>query len=94
MSVNVQKGHVLTYANLLFISVSQGHVVMGTQAVSVYQQVIEKTKGLSIRSQELFNGIEKKLGVKDKDGVSCLSSPPPQHCCITAVCINLLKWAH
>ena len=48
----------------------QGHVVMGTQAVSVYQQVIEKTKGLSFRSQELFNSIEKRLGIKDKDAVS------------------------
>jgi len=39
-----------------------GHVVMGTQAVSPYQQVIEKTKGLSFRSQMLAMNIEKKLG--------------------------------
>jgi len=39
-----------------------GHVVMGTQAVSPYQQVIEKTKGLSFRSQMLAINIEKKLG--------------------------------
>ncbi|KAK0069633.1 eukaryotic translation initiation factor 3 subunit E [Biomphalaria pfeifferi] len=39
-----------------------GHVVMGTQAVSPYQQVIEKTKNLSFRSQMLALNIEKKLG--------------------------------
>lgn len=38
---------------------------MGTQAVSVYQQVIEKTKGLSFRSQMLAMNLEKKLGIKD-----------------------------
>lgn len=42
-----------------------GHVVMGTQAVSPYQQVMEKTKGLSFRSQMLVLTIEKKkLGNK------------------------------
>jgi len=45
-----------------------GHVVMGTQAVSVYQQVIEKTKGLSFRSQMLAMNLEKKLGIKDTWG--------------------------
>jgi len=44
-----------------------GHVVMGTQAVSPYQQVIEKTKNLSVRSQMLAFNIEKKLGRKDQD---------------------------
>lgn len=41
-----------------------GHVVMGTQSVSPYQQVIEKTKGLAFRSQMLSMNIEKKLGAK------------------------------
>eukprot|EP00918_Siedleckia_nematoides_P057548 GHVU01125524.1.p1 GENE.GHVU01125524.1~~GHVU01125524.1.p1 ORF type:complete len:446 (-),score=57.63 GHVU01125524.1:215-1528(-) len=41
-----------------------GHVVMGAQAISPYQQVIEKTKGLSFRSQMLAIHIEKKLGSK------------------------------
>ena len=36
-------------------------MVMGTQAISPYQQVIEKTKGLSFRSQMLTMNIEKKL---------------------------------
>ena len=40
---------------------------MGTQAPSVYQQVIEKTKGIMSRTQELARNIEKKLNV-DKMG--------------------------
>ena len=42
-------------------------MVMGTQAPSVYQQVIEKTKGIMSRTQELARNIEKKLNV-DKLG--------------------------
>ncbi|KAI4818173.1 hypothetical protein KUCAC02_011532, partial [Chaenocephalus aceratus] len=38
-----------------------GHVVMGNNAVSPYQQVIEKTKSLSFRSQMLAVNIEKKV---------------------------------
>ncbi|XP_023223419.1 eukaryotic translation initiation factor 3 subunit E-B-like [Centruroides sculpturatus] len=38
-----------------------GHVVMGTQAVSPYQQLIEKTKTLSFRSQLLVMNIEKRV---------------------------------
>lgn len=45
----------------------QGHVVMGTQAPSVYQQVIEKTKGVMSRTQELARNIEKRLNI-DKAG--------------------------
>uniref|UniRef100_A0A8C6KHY8 Eukaryotic translation initiation factor 3 subunit E n=1 Tax=Nothobranchius furzeri TaxID=105023 RepID=A0A8C6KHY8_NOTFU len=37
-----------------------GHVVMGNNAISPYQQVIEKTKSLSFRSQMLAMNIEKK----------------------------------
>ncbi|KAL4236472.1 Eukaryotic translation initiation factor 3 subunit E [Mactra antiquata] len=44
-----------------------GHVVMGTQAVSPYQQVIEKTKNLAFRSQVLAMNIEKKLNVKNTE---------------------------
>ncbi|XP_025111283.1 eukaryotic translation initiation factor 3 subunit E-A-like [Pomacea canaliculata] len=43
-----------------------GHVVMGTQAVSPYQQVIEKTKNLSFRSQMLALNIEKRAGLHSK----------------------------
>jgi len=50
------------------IDSKQGHVVMGTQAVSPYQQVIEKTKGLAFRSQMLIVKIEKTLGSRVNDG--------------------------
>lgn len=50
----------------------QGHVVMGTQAVSVYQQVMEKTKGLSFKSQMLAMNLEKKFAPKSKDSVSII----------------------
>merc|ERR1712018_1030562 len=46
-----------------------GHVVMGTQAVSPYQQVIEKTKGLAFRSQMLIVKIEKTLGSRVNEGI-------------------------
>lgn len=52
------------------ISVSfQGHVVMGNNAVSPYQQVIEKTKSLSFRSQMLAMNIEKKLNQNSRSEV-------------------------
>jgi len=50
----------------------QGRVVMGTQAVSPYQQVIEKTKNLAFRSQMLVMNIEKKLASKDQEVMSSL----------------------
>jgi len=40
---------------------------MGTQAVSPYQQVIEKTKNLAFRSQVLAMNIEKKLNAKNTE---------------------------
>merc|ERR550534_2860516 len=49
------------------IDSQQGHVVMGTQAVSPYQQLIEKTKTLSVRSQKLATDIEKKLNARNAD---------------------------
>merc|ERR1719446_962781 len=42
-----------------------GHVVMGTQTNSPYQQLIEKTKALSFRSQMLQMNIEKKKKAQD-----------------------------
>ena len=44
--------------------------MMGTQAVSPYQQVIEKTKNLAFRSQVLALTIEKKTGGHNKQDVS------------------------
>ncbi|XP_035668034.1 eukaryotic translation initiation factor 3 subunit E-A-like isoform X1 [Branchiostoma floridae] len=46
-----------------------GHVVMGTQAISPYQQVIEKTKGLAFRSQMLLHNLDKRKGKEDQDSV-------------------------
>uniref|UniRef100_A0A4W3IRV9 Eukaryotic translation initiation factor 3 subunit E n=1 Tax=Callorhinchus milii TaxID=7868 RepID=A0A4W3IRV9_CALMI len=43
-----------------------GHVVMGNNAVSPYQQVIEKTKSLSFRSQMLAVNIEKKMNQNNR----------------------------
>uniref|UniRef100_A0A671WIE4 Eukaryotic translation initiation factor 3 subunit E n=1 Tax=Sparus aurata TaxID=8175 RepID=A0A671WIE4_SPAAU len=47
-----------------------GHVVMGNNAVSPYQQVIEKTKSLSFRSQMLAMNIEKKQAQSTKTEAS------------------------
>ncbi|TNN45092.1 Eukaryotic translation initiation factor 3 subunit E-A [Liparis tanakae] len=44
-----------------------GHVVMGNNAISPYQQVIEKTKSLSFRSQMLAMNIEKKQAQSTKN---------------------------
>jgi len=49
------------------IDSQQGHVVMATQTVSPYQQLIEKTKMLSVRSQKLATDIEKKLNARNAD---------------------------
>ena len=43
-----------------------GHVVMGTQTTSPYQQLIEKTKALSFRSQMLQLNVEKKKKAQDQ----------------------------
>merc|ERR1712127_472304 len=43
------------------IDSKQGHVVMGTQAAAVHQQVIERTKGLMYKSQNISSNIDKKL---------------------------------
>jgi len=45
---------------------------MGTQAPSVYQQVIEKTKGIMSRTQELARNIERRLNI-DKLGYEGVS---------------------
>merc|ERR1719411_2055101 len=47
------------------IDSQQGHVVMGTQTTSPYQQLIEKTKALSFRSQMLSINLEKKRKAQD-----------------------------
>ena len=39
----------------------QGHVIMGTQAADVQQQVIEKTSSILQKSQNLVWSMEKRL---------------------------------
>lgn len=63
-----------------------GHVVMGAQAVSPYQQVIEKTKGLAFRSQMLAMNIEKKLGIKTGDLHSGVRSSCINHFHFCRIC--------
>jgi len=44
-----------------------GHVVMGTQPVSPYQQLVEKIDSLSVRSEALQSLIERKLKARAQD---------------------------
>ncbi|XP_046396333.1 eukaryotic translation initiation factor 3 subunit E [Ischnura elegans] len=44
-----------------------GHVVMGTQPLSPYQQLIEKIDTLSVRSEALHSLIERKLKARNQD---------------------------
>jgi len=44
-----------------------GHVVMGTQPMSPYQQLIEKINSLSVRSEALTSLVEKKHKAKTQD---------------------------
>ena len=54
------------------IDSQQGHVVMGTLAISPYQQLIDKTKNLSFRTQMLSMNAEKKASAKNnKVGILC-----------------------
>lgn len=66
-------------AHLLTVSrpFLQGHVVMGNNAVSPYQQVIEKTKSLSFRSQMLVMNIEKKQAQSSKAEVRSVRRRQP-----------------
>ncbi|KAH9363611.1 hypothetical protein HPB48_004132 [Haemaphysalis longicornis] len=43
-----------------------GHVVMGTQAVSPYQQLIDKTQALHFRSQQQIGHLEHRLSSSDR----------------------------
>jgi len=43
------------------IDSAENHVIMGTKHPSIYQQVIEKTKGLSFRSTVLANNLQNYL---------------------------------
>merc|ERR1719204_2717189 len=50
------------------IDSKMGHVMMETPAVSSYEQVIEKTKSLSLRTQMLATNVERRLN-KEKEKV-------------------------
>nr|CAD7447579.1 unnamed protein product [Timema bartmani] len=43
------------------------HVVMGTQPLSPYQQLVEKIDSLSVRSEALQSLIERKLKARTQD---------------------------
>lgn len=44
-----------------------GHVVMGAQPLSPYQQLLEKVDSLSVRSEALLTLIERKLKSRTQD---------------------------
>lgn len=52
------------------IDSQSGHVILGVQPPDVYQQVIEKTKGLSFRSYVLASNIEKRANQKRAVGTA------------------------
>lgn len=45
-----------------------GHVVMGAQPLSPYQQLVEKIDSLSVRSEALTELVERKNRVKNQEG--------------------------
>lgn len=54
-----------------------GHVVMGTQPMSPYQQLIEKIDSLSVRSEALTSLVERKHKARNQD--------------VSTVCINTIS---
>jgi len=42
------------------IDSAAGHVIIGTQTPTIYHQIIDKTKGLAVKSYMLANNIEKR----------------------------------
>lgn len=62
------------------IDSQQGHVVMGTQAVSPYQQLIEKTKTLSFRTQMRAINVEKKATARYSEVSVLTGTTSPTWC--------------
>lgn len=58
------------------IDSKQGHVVFGAQAISPYQQIIEKTKALAVRANAISLSIDKKM--KNIDNLSTWNKSAPQ----------------
>lgn len=48
------------------IDSKHGHVIMGTQAVSQYHQLIEKTQAMRLRTEMLAVSIEKTVQKKNE----------------------------
>ena len=46
--------------------ITQGHVIMMSQPQSIYQRVIDKTKGLAFQAQFLAQSIDKRLNAQPK----------------------------
>lgn len=46
-----------------------GHVVMGTQPLSPYQQLVEKIDSLSVRSDALTGLVERKHKAKNSESI-------------------------
>jgi translation initiation factor 3 subunit E len=66
-----------------------GHVVMGTQPLSPYQQLIEKIDSLSVRSEALQNLIERKLKARTQDVRS-----PFHYCYVTVFSLISSKFSN
>ncbi len=62
------KKNLFSFPKLLSFQIDSrlGHVVMGTQTMSPYQMLIEKTKALSFRSQMLQVNVEKKKRAQEQ----------------------------
>ena len=52
------------------IDSQKGHVLMGTVDVSIYQQVLDKVRGLQFRTQQLCNNLQKLAESKSSDTFS------------------------
>lgn len=46
----------------------QGEVLMGIPALSSYQMLIEKTKTLALRTQQMVNQVDKRVGGRAAGG--------------------------
>ena len=60
--------------------ITQGHVIMMSQPQSIYQKVIDKTKGLEFQAQFLAQSIDKRLAAQAT--VSKGIPPQPVYMCI------------
>ena len=49
---------------MMTVLLTQGHVIMMTQPQSIYQRVIDKTKGLAFQAQFLAQSIDKRLSAQ------------------------------